>query len=102
MALAVSDDHAAQERVLGQLGRHDNDPEDIHSALTEDEISARDRWVKFVALKAYEKAGGVSGAICSPRAMTVCSSSIPPSSISSLPRSWRKPPTTSRRKAGNS
>jgi ParB family chromosome partitioning protein len=58
MAFAVSDDHAAQERVFGQLDHSGGEPEDIRAALTEDEISARDRRVKFVSLKAYEKAGG--------------------------------------------
>ncbi len=58
MGFAVSDDHVAQERVLGQLSDHNCDAEDIRATLTEDEISARDRRVKFVTLKAYEKAGG--------------------------------------------
>ena len=35
-----------------------NDPDNIRDALTEDEITATNRQVKFVTLKAYEKAGG--------------------------------------------
>jgi len=56
MAFAVSDDHAAQEHVLDNLRGHD--PQSIRDALTENEIAATDRRVKFVTLKAYEKAGG--------------------------------------------
>jgi ParB family chromosome partitioning protein len=58
MAFAVSDDHAAQEQVLGNLRPHQRDPRTIRDALTENEIPASDRRVKFVGLKAYEKAGG--------------------------------------------
>ncbi len=58
MAFAVSDDHAAQEQVLGNLRPHQRDPRIIRDALTENEIPASDRRVKFVTLKAYEKAGG--------------------------------------------
>ena len=58
MAFAVSDDHAAQEHVLENLRPHQRDPRIIRDALTENEIPAGDRRVKFVTLKAYEKAGG--------------------------------------------
>jgi ParB family transcriptional regulator, chromosome partitioning protein len=58
MAFAVSDDHAAQEQVLENLRPHQRDPRIIRDALTENEIPASDRRVKFVTLKAYEKAGG--------------------------------------------
>ena len=57
MAFAVSDDHAAQEQVLEQV-RPTHTPRCIREALTENEIPASDRRVKFVGLKAYEKAGG--------------------------------------------
>lgn len=57
MAFAVSDNHAAQEDVLTNL-RHWDTPQSIREALTEHEVSATDRRVKFVTLKAYEKAGG--------------------------------------------
>jgi ParB family transcriptional regulator, chromosome partitioning protein len=59
MAFAVSDDHAAQEHVLENL-RPGNGPQSIREALTENEIAASDRRVKFVTLKAYEKAGGTT------------------------------------------
>lgn len=58
IAFAVSDDHAAQEQVLENLRPHQRDPRIIRNALTESEIPASDRRVKFVSLKAYEKAGG--------------------------------------------
>ena len=60
MAFAVSDDHAAQERVWEELTDWQlEDPETIREALTGDEVTANDRRVKFVTLKAYEKAGGI-------------------------------------------
>ena len=59
MAFAVSDDHAAQEHVLANLSEYNDDPSDIRDALTADEISATDKRVKFVTLKAYEKVGGI-------------------------------------------
>jgi ParB family chromosome partitioning protein len=58
MAFAVSDDHTAQERVLESRHRNNCDPRTIRDALTENEIAGSDRRVKFVTLKAYEKAGG--------------------------------------------
>jgi len=42
-AFAVSDDHAAQERVFGELSHRNSDPDDIRSTLTEDEIAATDK-----------------------------------------------------------
>lgn len=57
MAFAVSDDHAAQEHVLENL-RPSHGPRSIREALTENEIPASDRRVKFVTLTAYRKAGG--------------------------------------------
>ncbi|MCU1336679.1 MAG: parB-like partition protein [Bryobacterales bacterium] len=58
MAFTVSDDHAAQDQVLKNLRPNQRDPRTIRDALTENEIPASDRRVKFVTLKAYEKAGG--------------------------------------------
>lgn len=58
MAFAVSDDHAAQEHVLENLHPNDRGQRSIRDALTENEIAASDRRVKFVTLGAYEKAGG--------------------------------------------
>jgi ParB family transcriptional regulator, chromosome partitioning protein len=59
MAFSVTDDHAAQERVWNELEEWQlEDPGNIRDALTVDEITAKNRHVKFVTLKAYEKAGG--------------------------------------------
>jgi ParB family chromosome partitioning protein len=59
MAFTVSDDHAAQERVWSKLPRwQKGDPSIIRDCLSEHEITASDRRVRFVTLKAYEKAGG--------------------------------------------
>lgn len=57
MAFAVSDDHAAQERVLAEMPPW-TEARDIRAALTENDIAASDKRVRFVTLKAYEKAGG--------------------------------------------
>lgn len=57
-AFAVSDDHKAQEDVLKDFDPGRNDADDIRGNLTENEVDASDRRVKFVTLKAYEKAGG--------------------------------------------
>jgi ParB family transcriptional regulator, chromosome partitioning protein len=57
-AFAISDDHAAQERLLGELSRWNSDPDAIRAALTQDEIAATDKRVRFVTLDAYEAAGG--------------------------------------------
>lgn len=59
MAFAVSDDHEAQDEVLANL-RPGHGPGAIREALTENEIAATDRRVKFVTLKAYEQAGGAT------------------------------------------
>lgn len=58
MAFAVSDDHAAQEHVLENLSEYDRDPSTIRDALTEHEVAATDRRVRFVTLDGYETAGG--------------------------------------------
>ena len=58
MAFAVSDDHAAQEQVYESLRQHNRDPRTVRQRLTVNEIPATDRRVKFVGLKAYEKAEG--------------------------------------------
>jgi ParB family transcriptional regulator, chromosome partitioning protein len=57
-AFAVSDDHAAQERVFADLSDWNDDADSIRSALTEGEITATDRRARFVSLAAYESAGG--------------------------------------------
>ena len=58
MAFAVTDDHNAQEKVLADFDPERNDAREIRAALTESDIAATDKRVKFVTLKAYEKAGG--------------------------------------------
>lgn len=59
MAFTVTDDHEAQERVWRELPEwQTDDPSVIRDMLTEHEITASDRRVKFVTIKAYEKAGG--------------------------------------------
>jgi ParB family transcriptional regulator, chromosome partitioning protein len=57
-AFAVSDDHAAQERVFADLSDWNDDADSIRSALTEGEITATDKRARFVSLAAYEAAGG--------------------------------------------
>ncbi len=58
-AFAVSDDRAAQERVYDGMGFYRSNPNAIRQALTEGEIPATDRRVRFIGLEAYEAAGGV-------------------------------------------
>lgn len=57
-AFAISDDHAAQERVLADLSDWQRSPSSIRRYLTEGEIPASDKRVRFVGLDAYEQAGG--------------------------------------------
>ena len=57
-AFAISDDHAAQERVLAEINEWHRNPSSIRRALTEGEIPATDKRVRFVGLEAYEAAGG--------------------------------------------
>jgi len=58
MAFAITDDHKAQEKLLKVLRNMDDDPRSIRRALTDGEIPASHKVVKFVTLKVYEKAGG--------------------------------------------
>src|SRR5581483_9122108 len=59
MAFAVTDDHAAQERIWNQISDwQKHDPQIVRDLLTEREITAADRRVKFVTLEAYQQAGG--------------------------------------------
>jgi len=57
-AFTVSDDHAAQECVLNQIGQWSDDADDIRRALTQDDIPATDKRARFVTVAAYEEAGG--------------------------------------------
>src|SRR5580700_2552253 len=58
MALAIVDDHEKQKQVWASLSKHDRDPDTLRRTLTENEISLGEPIVKFVGLRAYEKAGG--------------------------------------------
>jgi ParB family chromosome partitioning protein len=58
-AFTVSDDHAAQERVLAGLPDWNRDPYDIRSALTTDEVPTSDKRVRFIGIEAYRDAGGI-------------------------------------------
>jgi ParB family chromosome partitioning protein len=55
---AISDDHAAQERVFEATDPEMEDGDDIRNALTEEDIPASDRRAQFVGVAAYEEAGG--------------------------------------------
>ncbi|MCC6206448.1 MAG: ParB/RepB/Spo0J family partition protein [Hyphomicrobiales bacterium] len=57
-AFTVSDDHEAQERVFNDLPAWNMHPRSIKEALTEGEIPASDKRVRFVGLEAYAEAGG--------------------------------------------
>jgi ParB family chromosome partitioning protein len=59
MAFAVIDDHKRQEKFWKTCQAWQRtDARQIRRALTEGEVTASDRRVRFVTLKAYEKAGG--------------------------------------------
>lgn len=60
MALCISDDHAAQERVWeATKGRTwDRNAENLRRMLTQQDVAATDPLVRFVTVKAYEAAGG--------------------------------------------
>ena len=57
-AFAISDDHKAQEALFQDFDPDRNDADDIRDALTENDIAVTDKRVRYVTLKAYEKAGG--------------------------------------------
>jgi len=57
-AFAVSDDHAAQERVFSELSEYSRHPQTIRRLLTEGEVPASDKRVRFVGIDAYIAAGG--------------------------------------------
>jgi ParB family transcriptional regulator, chromosome partitioning protein len=57
-AFAISDDHAAQEALFQDFDPDRNDADDIRDTLTENDIAVADKRVRYVTLKAYEKAGG--------------------------------------------
>lgn len=59
MALAITDDHAAQEAAFYESPQWQRSPEALRDHLTSDEIDVgRDAVARFVGLEAYEQAGG--------------------------------------------
>ncbi|BEP62318.1 ParB/RepB/Spo0J family partition protein [Variovorax sp. V213] len=59
MALAITDDHAAQEAAFYDSPAWQRSPESLRDHLTHEEIDAsRDALARFVGLEAYEVAGG--------------------------------------------
>jgi len=59
MALAITDDHAAQEAAFYDSPQWQRSPDALREHLTHDEIAAaRDALARFVGLDAYEAAGG--------------------------------------------
>ena len=59
MALAITDDHAAQEAAFYEVPQWQRHPESLRDHLTRDEVDAcRDALARFVGVDAYEVAGG--------------------------------------------
>ncbi len=59
MALAITDDHAAQEAAFYDSPQWQRSPDALRDHLTQEEIDAgRDPMARFVGLDAYEQAGG--------------------------------------------
>ncbi|MER9474379.1 ParB/RepB/Spo0J family partition protein [Mesorhizobium sp. M0520] len=57
-ALAMSDDHAAQEAAWFEQDGWSRDPSSIRSFLTSAHVRGNDRLARFVGVEAYEAAGG--------------------------------------------
>jgi ParB family chromosome partitioning protein len=58
MGFAITDDHAAQERVWKELPHHSRSRAAILDALTEGQVPGDDRRAIFIGPKAYRAAGG--------------------------------------------
>ncbi|NRF71423.1 ParB/RepB/Spo0J family partition protein [Aquincola sp. S2] len=60
MALCISDDHAAQERVWNAARSQQwaRSPDSLRQALTAEEVASTAPLARFVSIKAYENAGG--------------------------------------------
>ena len=59
MALAITDDHAAQEAAFYESPQWQRSPDALRDHLTSEEIDAsRDAVARFVGLEAYEQSGG--------------------------------------------
>jgi ParB family chromosome partitioning protein len=59
MALAISDDHKAQEKAWENLPDWNREPEALKDALTEGTVPMSDKLAIFLGQEAYEAAGGV-------------------------------------------
>jgi ParB family chromosome partitioning protein len=60
MALAITDDHAAQEKAWDSLGKHQRYPHELRRLLTAQQLNVEtDRVIRFVGVATFEKAGGI-------------------------------------------
>ena len=60
MALAITDDHSAQEQAWDGVGKHGRSAHELRRLLTAQQINVQtDRVARFVGVAAFEKAGGV-------------------------------------------
>ncbi|MCZ7854925.1 MULTISPECIES: ParB/RepB/Spo0J family partition protein [Agrobacterium] len=57
-ALAISDDHAAQDRAWFDTQSWNRDPHSLRAVLTRDHVRSTDKLALFVGTEAYEAAGG--------------------------------------------
>ncbi|MGX5805314.1 ParB/RepB/Spo0J family partition protein [Bradyrhizobium sp. Arg314] len=57
-ALAISDDHEAQEKAWFEQSNWNRDPRSLRGFLTQAHVRATDRLSRFVGIEAYEQAGG--------------------------------------------
>ena len=57
-ALAISDDHAAQDRAWFETQSWNRDPYSLRAMLTRDHVRSTDKLAQFVGIDAYEAAGG--------------------------------------------
>ena len=58
MALAIGDDHAAQEDAWRSLPDWNREPASLKAALTSEAVPVSDRLVRFIGVEAYVAAGG--------------------------------------------
>lgn len=58
-ALALTDDHAAQEAAWFEAQEWQRDPDELRAALSPEAALASDKMARFVTVEAYEQQGGV-------------------------------------------